>query len=67
MKTYKWDYKYTLEFVQSKRSLVEPNPGFEIQIKLFEKWGCEVDMTSEEYKKFKEEITKEKEELTGRR
>lgn len=37
MKLNKWSLNKSIEYVQKMREIVEPNPGFKLQLRMYEK------------------------------
>ena len=44
-----WDYDTALTFLKTKRPMVQPNKGFEQQLRLFHAMGCQIDPTNPDY------------------
>jgi len=52
----KWERSKAEQFVRSHRHIICPNYGFKEQLVMFEKWGYEVDVNSEDYNTFIKKI-----------
>ncbi|KAF7238154.1 Dual specificity protein phosphatase 12 [Varanus komodoensis] len=60
MKTNKWPFEEAYAFVQTIKTDAKMNEGFEWQLKLYEKLGYEVDVTSAIYKQYRLQKVTEK-------
>lgn len=52
MKTNQLSLDEAVKFVQERRPCVSPNDGFMEQLQLFEKMGCRVDCSNEEFRRY---------------
>ncbi|XP_023325970.1 dual specificity protein phosphatase MPK-4 [Eurytemora carolleeae] len=59
MQKYRIGFDQALEFVRSKRSLVNPNPGFKAQLRLWEFLKYKIDTNSVRYKMYRTHIVSE--------
>lgn len=53
MKKHDLEYQPAFELVCSKRSFVQPNPGFVSQLKLYRRMGCKIDPQYQRYKLYR--------------